>query len=90
MIETQGSTDTLLLLYGANPPLDLLDTDDNSGEGLNAQIKVKKKKKKKIWENFFFFFFSVIWLLEFTTLLCGVKLTLSEDMELFVECKKIK
>jgi len=39
LMETTGQTDTMMLLYGPNPPTDLIARDDNSGSNKNALIK---------------------------------------------------
>jgi hypothetical protein len=43
MLETTGQTDTMMLLYGPNPPSDLIARDDNSGSLKNALIKKNLK-----------------------------------------------
>jgi tyrosinase len=45
IIETTGTTDTMMLLYGPNPPEDLIAVDDDSGEDRNALIKRKLDAK---------------------------------------------
>jgi len=39
MIETNGEVDTMMVLYGANPPEDIIAKDDNSGMSKNAVIR---------------------------------------------------
>jgi len=38
-IESKGMLETVLVLYGANPPKGIIDWEDNSGESLSASLK---------------------------------------------------